>query len=161
MKKLLVLFILLSVSVGVFAQNKVQFDTTAFISMGVYEDDSDDLSDIDMFLKSLRGGFTGSFRYEILPTVSVGIESGIGVVSYDDGTTYKIDVPVNAIARIGFDFLFLEGHTGYYFSAFEELSGSSSGLKVGLGNWFVDASAIIADEVYTRYTFGFQASNMF
>ena len=162
MKKLLTILIFLCCATGIFAFDSldVKFDSTAFISLGVYEDNSEDANDMELFLRSIRGGFTGIFRYELLPTLSIGVESGIALMTYDAGSHFILDVPVNALGRVGFEFVFIEGHVGYYFSNYNDLSGASSGVKLGLGDWFLDASLILADEVYTRYTFGFQATDM-
>lgn len=138
----------------------IQLDLTGFISYGLYEDSSDsDLDGLNLFFKSLRGGATAIVRYEFLPAISAGIESGFGYVSYDE-SNYFLDIPLNIIGRVGIDLIFLEGHVGYYFSSFSDLSGVSTGAKVGLGDWFFDASVILGDKTYTRYTFGYQISSL-
>lgn len=162
MKKIFTILIFLSCATGIFAQESLdfKFDTTAFLSLGLYEDETKNADDMELFIRTLRGGFTGIFRVEVLPTLSIGIESGVGIMTYDGGSHYIIDVPVNVLGRIGFEFIFLEGHIGYYMSNYNDLSGPSSGMKLGFGDWFVDASLILSDTVYTRYTFGFQATDL-
>lgn len=166
MKKLLVtMFLVCSIS-GLFASSipksaPIQFDLTAFISMGTYDDDtiSDDLDDLELFYKTFRGGFSGILRAEVLPVLSVGTEVGIALNSYDD-VTYYVDVPLNIIGRLGFDVMFVEGHVGYYFSNFEELSGISYGVKGALADWFVDMTYIMSEDAYIRYTLGYQISSL-
>lgn len=164
MKRIVLPVLFLFCSLSFIAAEKiyvpVHMDAAIFLSYGVYPNSSDDeltLDDLDLFFKSLRGGISLTARYEFNSMFSAGLESGVATVTYDN-TTY-IDVPLNVLARFGYENLFAEPHLGAYFSSFSELSGVSAGAKFALNNWFFDASLILAEQTYTRYTLGFQVNN--
>jgi hypothetical protein len=168
MKKLLALVIFIGSLVGTYAESTsdagvpLQLDLRMFTSLGVYEQDTtgEYLDQVSLFLKSVRVGFTGVLRYEFLPMLSAGLETGVAYMTYNEGRSYFTDVPLHVLGRVGFDNIFVEGHVGYYISSFADLGGVSSGVKAGVGDWFLDASVILANKTYTRYTIGYQISNL-
>lgn len=166
MKKILSILILSILPImGAFAATTpqglpIQMDLTGFISFGIYDEDTNtnDYDDAELFFKSLRGGGTLILRMELLRNFSLGVEAGIGYWETDN-VTY-IDAPLSVLAKVGFDSLSVTGHVGYYISSFSDLSGISGGFKGNLGGWFLDASVILAENPYTRYTFGYELSSL-
>ncbi|MBB6480068.1 hypothetical protein [Spirochaeta isovalerica] len=117
------------------------------------------------FLFLLRGGATVTGRYRINETFSTGLELGFTYFSWDyyGTTTNWIDIPMNAVFRIGGGKTFVEPHVGYYLSAsIMDFSGFSVGVKGSLGGFYTDITYVIgSDYKYPRFGIGWQYNNIF
>ncbi len=173
MKKLLATLLLVLFPVmGVLAQDNgnsglpINVDASVFLSYGVFDTSDageyEDAVGIMLTLLTIRGGVSGTVRYEFSDMISAGVELGLASMSIDlgGGEVTFIDIPMNVVARFGFDSLFVEPHVGYYATIGSDLGGLTLGAKLGLGSWFIDASLVSGTISYSRFTLGYQLNNL-
>lgn len=140
-------------------------DAGVVLSTG-YLDSDDPIYSGFSVLFLLRGGITVTGRYRINDKLSAGAEIGFTYMSIDagsgDATTF-VDIPMNAVFRIGGGKTFIEPHLGYYLSATTmEFSGFSVGAKGSLNNFYADFTFVIgSDYQYPRFGLGWQWNNIF
>lgn len=169
-KTVIVLLLVLFPLMGVVAKSKspVGLDAGAFISYGVFDTSSageySDVVGLWATLFSVRGGFSGTLRYRLTDSLSVGGEAGVAWMSMESGTSKYtfIDIPVNAVFRWGSKDTFLEPSIGYYFTSGSSLHGMSAGLKASFNKLYIGGAYIFGGDInYARFTLGYQWNNIF
>jgi len=162
---LLLLLLLFLPVFNIAAQGPIGLDAGGVISTGYIKTDDPAYSGLSL-LFLLRGGATVTGRYRINDSLSTGVEIGFTYMSISaDGTSSQtwIDIPMNAVFRVGGKSTFVEPHVGYYLSAtVMDFSGFSVGVKGSLGGFYTVITYVIGSTFkYPRFAIGWQYNNIF